>query len=148
MHRQTAHSPTPLRVEGVSRETLPNLWPVLASLLQPALDIGGDNVTMDEVYGYLMAEQCMCWVVVDDEAIVAALVITLPADRNSVMVWLMGGRDFDAWRPLVEPLLKRYARDKGKPFVEAYARPGLGKKLRKAGWRVRHELVALEAGHE
>lgn len=133
-----------LRVSGVPRETLPAYWPIVAPMLKPALERGGDNCTMSDVFGNIQSGRCMLWVV-EDESVVAAMVMHLPEDRDSLMVWLMGGRDFDEWQPLAQPLMQRYAREAGRTYVEAYARPGLAKKLRKQGWITRHELIAVEA---
>lgn len=134
----------PYTVKGVSRETLDDWWPVVEPMLSPALDRGGDLLSISDVKEHIRSGRCMLWIV-EETTVVAALVMHLPDDRDSLMVWLMGGRDFSDWQPTVQPLLQRYARDVGRTYVEAYARPGLAKKLRKSGWRTRHELVAVRA---
>lgn len=134
----------PYKVSGVPCETVADFWPDVLPMLAPAMKIGGDNTTPAELLDMLRGARCALWIVEDIE-IVAAMVLHFPHDRDSLMVWLMGGRDFDAWQPVAQPLLQRYARDHGKRYVEAYARPGLAKKLRRDGWRTRYELVAVEA---
>jgi len=88
----------------------------------------------------------MLWVVLDEaDDYCGCLVIHVMPQRDSLMVWLMGGTDFDAWHQDVQGLLQRYAREHALSKVEAYVRPGLSRKLRKSGWRTANVLVALDA---
>lgn len=143
-HKRTATSDTCYRVEGVPRHVLPDVWPTVAPLLDRALARSGDDITIDDVARYIDSGRCMLWLV-KDTGLVAALVMHLPDDRDSLLVWLMGGKDFREWEPEVAPLLQRYAREHGRRYVEAYCRPGLSKLLRRSGWRPRTTLMALES---
>ena len=127
------------RVYGVSREILPALWPTIEPLLRPALDRDATVKDTGDVFDALDRETCALWAVMQGEVLVGVLVLHLEVDR--LVVWLMGGYDFDKWHEVVEPLLVRYAEEAGVPSVQANVRPGLGRKL--GAWRKRSELVEL-----
>lgn len=138
-------SPTRYKVEYV-HSALDEAWPVVGPMLQQALDRGGDDIPLAEVRDSIADRKAALWVVIGDNGeIVAAQVMHLPDNRDAVMVWLMGGRDFLEWQPIMQPLLQRYARQHGRGYVECNARPGIGRALRKHGWRTSHELVRLRA---
>ena len=142
--RQTEPSLTAYKVEYVF-SALDEAWPVVEPMIQAALDRGGDDIPASDVKALIADKRASLWVVREGGEIVAAQVMHLPDDRDAVMVWLMGGRDFIEWQPVMQPLLQRYAREHGRRFVECNARPGIGRILRKQGWRTSHELVRLEA---
>lgn len=129
-------------IEGVRPERINAVWPEVAMMIAAALARGYDRTTMMEVRESLLKGECMLWVVRQGDAAVAALVSYV--ERQALVVWLMGGRDLDAWAPAVSPLLARYAREKDLCRVEAYVRPGMTRLLRRLGWRHRQSIVTLE----
>ena len=126
------------RVQGVTRALLPHVWPLVEPMLSPALERDG-AWDSGEVYDRLDCEQCVLWIVLDDDVIVAAMVIHLRGP--ALVVWLMGGRDFRCWAHVVEPLLMACAREQGVERVQANARPGFGRLL--PHWGKRYETIEL-----
>ena len=112
-------------------------------MLIPALERSGDNIPITEVFDHIASSKASLWVIKEDDQVIAAMVLHLPDDRDSLMVWLMGGKDFKDWCDTAIPLLQAYAQQHGKHWVECNARPGIGRELRKHGWRTTHELIRL-----
>ncbi len=133
----------PYKVEGVSRETLAGYWLEVSHLLKPALEQDDDEISMSQLFDQIDHGSAMLWIVRDKE-IDGALVITLKP--SSLMVWLMGGKDFDKWHYVVEEHLIRYAQEHGRAKIMANVRPGLGKKLK--NWKRTQETVVLDGWQE
>ena len=147
MHRPIAISSMRYRVSGVQRADISKVWTEAGLLLSDALARSREGYTLGEVREQLEDGRGMLWLVRDgDGALVGALVAYIHGRRNTLVVWLMAGRDFEDWRGEVQSLLARYAAEQQLQGVEAWVRPGLARKLSRHGWREQQRLVRLGNG--
>lgn len=112
----------------------------VAPLLVPALDIADDGTTLRDVREAVESGRAMLWLL-DDLSMVAVM-----SDQNGYLyAWLLGGHDMDSWIDMLISAMLRYARQFEMKGLKAVTRPGLGRVLRKRGWKVTAEIVRLKA---
>ena len=143
--KQTEPTYTRYKVEGVEPENLDRIWWLVEGWLYGALKRGDALIRPKQVKQCLIERSAMLWIVIAENEIIAALVIRKHLSERSLEVWLLGGEDFLGWAPTVSSLLKRYAQENGLRKVECYARPGIGRGLRKLnlGWRHVQDVWAM-----
>jgi hypothetical protein len=134
-----------MKVTGVAPAELEAVWPQVALMLSDALAHSGESHTLNDVRQSLEREESMLWLVTDAvDSTIAALVSYANEERNALTVWLMSGSALDEWVDDVQPLLVRYARERGLPYADAYMRPGLARRLKAHGWHAVQVIARIE----
>lgn len=76
------------------------------------------------------------------------IVVTQITGHNRLLVFLLSGENFDAWKEKANEDLKAYAKAIGAEAVEAYCRPGLEKSLKDLGWKKTQVVLRLQQEKE
>jgi hypothetical protein len=100
-------------------------WPQIEAFLTPAAKRGN--------LAELIGEHELCWGVLDDGELVAALTGRWLPDERQIEVILVGGRDHRRWLRALDAEIANWARLEGATCVRAYGRKGWGKVL---GWKL------------
>lgn len=66
------------------------------------------------------------------------------ADDKVLMVHLVGGEQFDAWKEEAQERLIKFGREQGCLALEAACRFGMAKKLEPLGWKPWHVMMRKE----
>lgn len=113
---------------------LQTMWPMIAPLLERAIDHSDDTETLAETYAALIAKQKQLWVVVgDDKKVTGAAVTMLQTFKTGLVmasITLLGGesgnlKDILGFRGELET----WAKTEGCNRVRFYARKGWAKYL-------------------
>ena len=72
------------------------------------------------------------------------ILITQVTGHNRLLVFLLSGENFDAWKEVANEDLKTYAGLMGLEIIEAYCRPGLEKSLKSLGWVKTQVVLRLQ----
>ena len=111
-------------------------------MLMPAIVIGDDGTTLEEVHDQIMTQKSMLWIAHVDERWVMSFVLTV--ENGALYAWLIGGELMSEWLDDVIVAMKRYAKESGLTHLKSVARPGLAKKLRSKGWKTTAEIIRTE----
>lgn len=103
------------------------IWPVVSSLLKPALERGGDS-SLDEVMAEVDEGRAQLWIAHRAEDVRMALVTQAAGD--ALHLWLCGGREMPSWLGFLDTL-KAAAREGGFKRLTIDGRRGWGRVL---GW--------------
>lgn len=120
----------------VPRAHLEALWPVVAPLLQPAIDRTDGRISADTVRQSLESTHTL-WIISDGDHIAAAMttrVAEYPL-KKMLVVECIGGSQLKQWQPVAIKALTGYAKDNALNGIEMYGRPGWAKSLSAYGWR-------------
>lgn len=133
---------TVIRVNGEIVE----LWPLVAPLLQRALDAAAGELTLDDVGLSIATQRRQLWLTTDSKRISGAAVTELVKyeQLTAVRVVLLGGQDMDDWSPMMEAAIKDFGRREGARRLEAVGRKGLERKLRPLGWEPKFVVYTKE----
>lgn len=103
------------------------MWPMIAPLLQRAVDYSEGMTTLEETLRDLLSKQKQLWVIVDDEKkINAALVSCLQKFESGLIaarITLIGGENLKAWFSLKDEF-EKWARVEGCTEVLFHVRKG------------------------
>jgi len=129
-----------VKVTAVPPVGCPQMWPLVRSMLEPAVRRSGGRWTMEALYMALCMGHQNLWVAyVDDETRrpLAAMTTMIAEYPNSTMlaVQFLGGEEIQEWFGLMVDTLDRYARDCGCAGVEAVARHGFWPWMKKGGYQ-------------
>jgi hypothetical protein len=117
---------------GVS--PLEKLWPVVAPLLEKAVELSGGVTTLAEEYQALIGLRKQLWVIVVEDGatktISAAGITSLQKFSGSQVanIEMLGGDNMKAWFSLKEKF-EEWAKDEGCTEVRLYARKAWAKHL-------------------
>lgn len=76
------------------------------------------------------------------------ILITQITGHNRLLVFLLSGENFDAWKEVANEDLKKFAEVMGIEVIEAYCRPGLEKSLKELGWVKTQVVLRLQQEKE
>lgn len=118
---------------GVS--PLRKLWPVVAPLLERAVELSGGVTTLEEEFRALEALQKQLWVIVLDDGgrreIAAAGITSLQQFSSGLRIAnieMLGGENMKAWFSLKDQF-EKWATDEGCTKVRLYARKAWARHL-------------------
>lgn len=124
-------------VKAIKPDSLKSWWPVVTTMLKPAVAQSGGRVTMATLYRGLAEGRYLLWVALDqDEAAGAAFVTRVsqyPA-RKMLTVECAGGTNMTDWLEGSQATFRSFARDHGLSGVEMFGRTGWVKALGRFGW--------------
>jgi len=106
--------------------------------LAAALEHADDGTTLDEIKQQILDGRSMLWMYGEQMSIV------LSVENNRLYAWLIGGHSLDEWIDELIAAMRRYAKEHGMDGLQAVARPGLARKLRRKGWKTTAEIIRTE----
>ena len=117
-------------------EMIPDLWPKVKDLLQPAVDRSHGRWSMEHLYYILMINQQTLWIAMDENndpiGVMTTQVVHYPCSKMLAFQFL-GGHDLDEWWCDLLGVVERYAKDAGCAGIEATARFGFWPTLKQSG---------------
>lgn len=134
-------------VSAVPPSEIKTIWPVVAPLLQPAIEYSGGRIDMRSVFEWLTDGRYLLWVAYQDVARIKAAFVTRVATyprRKILAVDLAGGSNLNGWLEEVDKTFRAFSRQSGLSGVELYGRPGWARALRQFGWRQSAAMVDTE----
>lgn len=119
----------------VPTDEVGRVWPLVKSLLQPAVDRTGGRWSLDDVRRYLMDGRSLLWVIFDDDirAAFVTRVIEYPSMR-CLSVDFIGGRSRHLWMGLMREKMLKFAKETGAQKLECWGRPGWSGDSRRYGY--------------
>jgi hypothetical protein len=117
-------------------------WPIVAPLLQTAIDQTEGEFDLEFVRGRIQLGFMKLWALHEGKLVIAVAVteIVKSPEYKWLRVVLLAGKDMQEWIHL-EPLLEHFARREECAFIEAYARPGLAKVLKAQGYHTAYHVI-------
>lgn len=127
---------------AVPTEMIDEAWPAVYPLLEEAVQQSFGVISSDDVYKDLISGHASLWIAEKDKVIKAACVVTLVNYPQGVAmrIWLLAGEGFAQWKDGIAHL-ESFARKHKCRFIEAIARPGLGKLAKDLGFEHRRVLL-------
>ena len=118
-----------LKITGLTAEDIQTLRPLLLEFARRPLKKTGAirYMTPEHVLQFCLERDWQCWIVMDKEAIHAALFTSVkvhPTGYRSLVVELAGGRDAKRWAAMACEVMKRYAIANGCSELVATGRVG------------------------
>jgi hypothetical protein len=127
-----------MHVSLVPADHVPEIWPTVRVLLEPAVAVTNGRYTVDDVFYSCMVGFLTLWIAFDDDKQIVGCEVTKIVDYPSRQVlcslFTAGDRMRD-WREPMMELLVRYARDNGCTAIEGQGRPGWVKMMEPYGVR-------------
>lgn len=148
--RSETETPDPLEdsleVSQVTGEQVNEHWERFAPMIQRALNQGqGDGLPADELRPDLVSGTRQLWAIHNQEEIRAIAVITASEQVNigcKIEVTTLTGEGIDEWIHVLVDRLLELKEIMGAHCIEASCRPGLGRYMKKLGWR--HKATIME----
>lgn len=127
------------------------IWGDVVRVMQRTLDTTRGKYSMASLYDGIMADVYVLWVVLDDDAIIAATTSRIVKYSDSqcgmALDWV-GGTRMAEWLPLVQHGMTKYARDNGCTHLEGFGRKAWGRWLGKYGWKPEYTAYRMELSDE
>jgi len=125
-------------VAAIPREGVRTLWPVVAPLLAPAVEVAGGRMSMKTVLDWLDDGRYVLWVAHADDRLVKAAFVTREAQyplKRMLTIEICGGTQLADWLETASAVFRAHSREFGLDGCEMFGRPGWARALRKVGWR-------------
>lgn len=135
----------------IPTEQVPDVWPIVAPLLAPAVRYAGGRFDMQALFHELRESKQLLWVVRNDRGPVVAAITTRVAAyprRKMLAVDTCGGEHMQEWLGMVTDTLRNFAHASDLDGVELYGRHGWQRALRQYGWRSPLVLCELDAADD
>jgi hypothetical protein len=110
----------------VQRDLVPVFWPLVAPMLQKAVDEAAGELALDDVYARMLDQRMQLLIAAEGTKILAAFVtevVNYPKKR-SLRVVLAGGRGARKWRGQLLEVLRAGAKAIGASTLETFGRGG------------------------
>lgn len=137
----------PYAAVPVPASHVPQYWPSIARLLQPAIDRSEGRCTAGQVLDMAMGGSSQIWLVVDrDTKVFKAAAVTEKrpyVGEAFINVSLIAGFDMAQWLDVFITELKTYAKFNGAKGIEFLGRPGWVKALKPYGF-IRKNTVFMD----
>lgn len=135
----------PPSVAWVQAEHVDNLWPWVVEHIAKALRCGGaEGWSLESVRQDLKEGRKLLWVGHREGQVVSVMVtevVDLP--HKAVMhVYAVGGYRLEDWIDVFDQSVMHYAKELKLDAVQAYAREGVSKLLKRKGWK--RSVVVME----
>lgn len=138
--------PQNIEVSRVPPEAAAAVWSTQTKAISKAIRSGqGDSTTSEAMLADILRGRVTLWAAHRGEEILAVVVLSVTNHftGKKVFVHLLAGQDMDEWAGDVQRLLLDCKELVGAMCIEASCRFGLGKRLRKLGWRKKAEIMEL-----
>lgn len=119
--------PVPADEDASGASPVKVLWPMVAPLIEKAIEYSDGMVTLPEVVADLLAKRAQCWVVVSDDKKLTAAAISCIRQYESGLkqasIRLIGGENLKAWFGL-KTKFEEWAKSEGCSEVLFHVRKG------------------------
>jgi hypothetical protein len=125
-----------LKFQIIEPRKLDDAWPIVGPLLNKAVSLSNHKLNIDDLKQHCDAGAYLCWAVIDDGQIIAAVtsrIIDYPQSKALSMDFV-GGSRMREWLPLAVAELKKHAKRNECSSFEAYGRRAWEKWLKPYGW--------------
>lgn len=125
------------------------LWPVVAPMLAPAVEVSGGRLTMRSVLEWLLDGRYLLWIAHTDDRVPQAAFVTREArypNKSLLTIDLCGGSNLEDWMSEADRVFRAHSRQSGLSGIELYGRTGWARALRRLGWRQSVVLVETDVG--
>lgn len=140
---------------AVPAEHIKDVWPAVAPMLYPAVQMSNGRIDMSSVFSWLVDRRYILWLMyesyktysLEEQNRLGAAFVTREAHypcRKMLCVDIAGGSDMRSWVTEADATFRAYARDAGLDGIELYGRPGWTRALKNLGWT--GGTVLLETG--
>lgn len=134
-------------VIAVPREGVKTVWPVVAPLLAPAVEVSHGRMSMRSVLTWLLDGRYLLWVAHQEDLVVHAAFLTREAqypERRVLTIDGCGGTQLDGWLEEADRVFRAHSRQAGLSGVELYGRPGWARALKQFGWQQSAVMVEVD----
>lgn len=136
-----------MKVVEIPRDGIKPLWPVIAPMLAPAIELSMGRLTLKTVLDWLLDGRYLLWVAHTEDRLPLAAFITREArypGKSMLTIDLCGGNNLEGWLDEADRVFRAHSRQSGLSGVELYGRPGWVRALRRLGWRQSATLVETD----
>lgn len=133
-------------IRYITTDKLESYWPVLAPLIEPALD---EEIAIEDVYHQAMDERMAIMSIADGGEIVASCVcefVDYPQLR-ALRVVALGGKDMKKWLSQLIEFLDTWAIEQKMDRVEQMGRDGWMRVLNEYGYKKRYTFMTKELSY-
>ena len=128
-------------ISYVPAEYIDQIWPKVFEMVASACDM---TLTPNNVYDSVKENRAVLWLVLDKSGAIVATLVTQcrqKAGNSWLEVLTMGGRDFQAWSPVMQAVLQDTSERNGCDLMRAHCRRGVAKWLKSLGWREKQVVM-------
>lgn len=122
-------------------EKIDVLWPHIEGLVQEALDFSRGEFNTEDIKKFLANSDMQLWVIGQVEGICITELIDYPQKAICVIV-LFAGISLPSALPLMDDVIKPWARSKGMDRLRVVGRPGMEKALK--GWHKVYSVMECD----
>lgn len=136
-----------VEVEGILAGQVAEIWPVVAPLLGPAVEVSGGRMNMDLLKAGLEARDTQLWVARIGDETVGAWVTTLTtyaASAKICEIMFCGGHAIEKWMPKGLNVTEAWAAEQGYRVIEVVGRSGWDRMLKPFGYAKRYVVLEKE----
>ena len=122
---------------AVPPEEVKAVWPKVAPMLAPAVQLSNSRIDMASVFEWLQDRRYVLWVAIEDHHSIRASFVTREArypKKSMLCIDIAGGSDMAEWVSEADRVFRAYARAAGLDGIELYGRAGWTRALKNLGW--------------
>jgi hypothetical protein len=139
-----------LRLCGIPARHIDYIWDLILHMISDAVEYSYGKYTVQDIYNALCERDMQLWVIVDNDDIPHAIIVTqiiyYPSKKVMLFV-LAAGVKFDNWTHLL-PQFIAFAKDHQCTAMEFYGRTGWEKKIEPLGFKKIHTVFSLNINGE
>jgi len=133
---------------GITADDVDKVWSIVKPMVAAALVHESNFCTDEDIYNSVRARKMQLWVAADDGNIVACMVseiVEYPRTKVAHIV-VLGGDSIASWISARDQweLFELWAGRMGCKYIEAHARPGIGKLTKEIGLFKHGEIIRKE----
>lgn len=136
-------------VSLVPPEAVKDMWPAVAPLLAPAIEMSHGRADLISVLQWLLERRYLLWIAFPPSGEVRAAFVTREArypGRSMLSIDFCGGDGLHGWAAEGTRIFRSFAKDVGLSGVELVGRPGWQKSLAPYGWEALGVVVETNVG--
>ena len=125
------------KIKPVHPEILPQVWHLIGPILDKAISLTPERVSLDDILTEIRHGEYLVWAVIRGEEIIAALTtrISQYPQARVLAIDFVAGKSLRQWMPQALEILERHAQGLGCIALEGYGRPAWGRVLEKFEWQ-------------
>ena len=133
-------------INYVTRDKLESYWPVVAPMIQKALEHSENEINLEDIHEKIENETMGLTTISGKDGIIACCVcefVNYPRIR-ALRVVALGGSDMDEWMPGLVQFLESWGKENKLNRIEQMGRRGWEKALRQYGFKRRYTFMTRE----
>ena len=130
-------------ITAVPRDQIPFIWPKVAELLKPSLDLSRGRHSVESQFDRLIDGTDHLWVMTNDDhtEIVAAVTfnfLTYPAGLRVLQLMFIGGSGWKKWGDELDRKMTQLAEETGCECIEHCGRKGWKRTTKRMGYELEY----------